>query len=190
MTNEWRWLSFRDKGDPEQWSCISHAVRVEMRHALIADLGAATAVGPGQREQREHRGFAVRKENPITKVHIDFPGMVCTVAPIEKLHALDGLVIEMWCDEVERFGDELRKLEVRRFLGGVEYFKLKGHLRAIVMTPEDRFELLNEIAIEGPVATARARKFYESLRGKGIAAKREEVRQHTELHIAALDRLN
>lgn len=145
MPVPWKWLKI------DGWK--SHAVPAYLGHTLIADLRAR------RNEEIEY------EEQDTTNVAIDMPGMIAVDRPWMDFE-LDGLTVEMPCEDVLAFWSELKNLRSREFTHGtgmgvgMTYYKLHGLYKCIVLTPDLRFQLLEALADKTAQAEMEATAFW------------------------------
>lgn len=139
----WRWLVI------DGWK--SHAVPEYLESVLVGDLAARQPPDDDPAEVQSH---------PIVSMGIDMPGMVCTTRPWMTFH-IDGLDIEIPCEDVASFLLQLNSLKPREFthekagaFKGLSYYKLHGFCKCIVLTPDLKVMLTE--ALEAGVAEAEA----------------------------------
>jgi hypothetical protein len=90
---------------------------------------------------------------------IDAGGM-CNINRPEELFTIDGLSkFEIPSEDVAQVLGYLLQAERRSFRSG-PYFKLHGHMQAIVFSPELRDSLIDQMRARIPTAEARALAFY------------------------------
>lgn len=101
---------------------------------------------------------------------IDLPGMIMMDRPIEKFD-IDGFTLEIPSQDFWFIVGELeRGAPLRTFASGHKYHKIHGWMVCVVMTPEQRTDLLARMEKETPDIQERAAKADEefSLRLKQI----------------------
>lgn len=149
----WHWVAFKEAGDMR---INNHAVSDALVYPLIGDLKA--------------RGFAKKRALWVRHIFFDQPGGVITTAPKQVIN-VDGLIYETWCDEVSYTANKLRRAEVRRFKGGLRYYKFHAFYRCLVLTPEQRDTMVRELDKAEDSATRRTQEFF-AMRDRLLAAQR------------------
>lgn len=160
----WKWLIL------DGWK--PHAVPMWLEKALLDDL----------RSRPESGKDLEYTSTETTNMAIDFPGMVAIDRPWMTF-ALDGLAVEIPCEDVGGFVNELKRLKPRHFKGdhtagetvllsngdriiatgvdeGVMYYKLHGFNRCIVLTPDLYVDLLEALEARLDEAEEKATVFW------------------------------
>lgn len=117
------------------------------------------------------------EEKFVATTSIDEPGIVCVDRPWMSF-PIDGLVVEIPCEDVMMFRLQLENLKPRYFqryeahekVDGIEakgtdeegltYYKLHGWLSCIVLSPYDRYDLLEALKAKEAEAEAQSAAFY------------------------------
>ncbi len=109
------------------------------------------------------RGSPLISSRPCKDFSIDFPGMVAIDRPIETFN-LFGLKVEIPSEDIASFIEQLESLEPRMSnpdkASWFQYYKLHGFLRAWVLTPSSREELLKTLKGRLQTAELRSKVFY------------------------------
>lgn len=148
MPLPWKWLIIPG------W--LSHGVPVYLVQSLLDDLRA---------RQKDPSAELEYTETDTVSCAIDYPGMICVDRPWSTFK-IDGLTIEIPCEDVASFYSQLKDLPPREFkegkgMGvGMTYFKLKGFCKCLVLTPDIRVELLEALAAGMSEAEAKATAFW------------------------------
>jgi len=139
---QWIWMYF-----PSQ-SVISHMVPKCLLRPLLADLAS-----------RGHPDAVYRGFPPTDYMDFDLPGVICADRPKEQI-SLAGLDLRIPCEDVVEMLAKLRTLPERYFANGRRYYKLKGYLRCVVLTANQRQKLEVELANRALSAEQKAELFY------------------------------
>jgi len=145
----WRWLII------DGWK--SHAVPEYLEGCLVTSLHARQA------PEDDH---AEVQSTPLVSMSIDQPGMVVMTRPWMTFH-IDGLDIEIPCEDVLSFLSQLNEAKPREFghekagaFKGLTYYKLHGFHRCIVLTPDLKMMLTEALEAGLAEAEAQATAFY------------------------------
>lgn len=148
MALNWRWLVI------DGWK--SHAVPEYLEGALVADLHA----------RHPDEEPAKVESSPINSMGIDQPGMVAMDRPWMTFK-IDGLDIEIPCEDVASFILQLDALKPREFVHGnlgafkgLTYYKLHGFCKCIVLTPDLKVMLTEALQADVAEAEAQATAFW------------------------------
>lgn len=90
----------------------------------------------------EARGGSASKVEEATEGGMDLPGMCMADRPWENM-MIGDFKFSVPSQDFEYFLSELDRVTVRKFSDGQEYFKIHGNYHCLVLTPEQREELLN-----------------------------------------------
>lgn len=128
----------------------SHLVCDDLANFVISDL--------------ENRGAGLRSSEEISgkEVAFDMPGMVCVDRPWENFSFMD-VRLTIPSEDVASFMLDLERLPLRDFSQGditIPYYKLHGFCKCIVLTPEQRSELINLLRARVAKAERAAEEFY------------------------------
>ena len=143
----WKWLII------DGWK--SHGIPAYLVGTLIDDLNA--------RAEAEGQPVAFEAKDTI-HCAIDQPGMCYTDRPWMTFQ-IDGLAVEMPCEDVFDFVQQLKKLPKRTWkhgesqFVGADYYKVHGFHRCLVLTPDLHAQLLAELEAGLQEAEARATAF-------------------------------
>lgn len=147
MPVPWKWIT------SPNWK--SHGVPVYLVQALLDDL----------RARQEGDGEVEYTEKDTVHCAIDQPGMVCMDRPWMTFQ-VDGLTIEIPCEDVLSFYTQLKNLPAREFTHGksmgvgMTYYKLHAFHKCLVLTPDVRQELLDQLGERAMEAEVQATAFY------------------------------
>lgn len=139
----WHFLSYGDEAK-------AHVVPESRREAIVADLAA--------------RGCVVAAEKETAEAGIDHGGMAFAGRPWVDVD-LDGLKFSVPCDCIRDFLVELLRLQPR-MASGLLYFKLHCRWNCIVLTPEQREQLLALWTAALPDAEERDRAWWSGVERK------------------------
>lgn len=106
----------------------------------------------------------------IDEWSFDMGGMCYVGEPRESI-AIDGLLIDVPCFQIDAIALELRKLAMRRFERGTPYYKTEFWIHATVLTVEQYDRVLDEVLARHDAALARAHDFSRAVK----AARMEGV---------------
>lgn len=132
-------------------TAVAHAVPARLMTAVIDDMVSRDCGSPS---------FKV-----LTAAFLDQPGMISTLRPIEEGFVLGGLTLGIPSEDIAAMLCQLEDVKMRGSLFSSDpaqqaYYKLHGFMRAIVLTPEYRNSLLEQLRAVLPAAEARATAFY------------------------------
>lgn len=137
--SEWRFIRFE--------GAICHTVPVELEAGIVDDL--------------VRRDCDLHSVQPVTGSSIDIPGPVCVDRPWETFD-VDGLSLDIPCEDVEALADYLGGLQVRHTRDNEPYYKMHGFMRCLVLTPIQRDDLHMQMVERIPGADARSSEFYRT----------------------------
>lgn len=159
MPLPWKWLVI------DGWK--SHGVPSYLVHSVLEDLTARAVKDHGM----EPGTLLSYEEQEVTSAYIDEPGISITNMPTMDFK-VDGLTIEMPVHDVGVMRSQLRNARRRTFsehgkgLGaGMDYYKLHGFCRCLVLTPDIRSILLEQMDARVDEAEAIADAFMEARKG-------------------------
>lgn len=121
--------------------CKTHYCPRELVGGLVSDL--------------EARGHSAKEVEEASKGGIDLPGMAMMDAPWEDI-MIGEFKFSVPTLDFEYILQELMKVEVRKFSDGQEYFKIHGNFHCLVLTPDQRNELLDKMCNMLDEVTKRA----------------------------------
>lgn len=137
----WRLVTWTD------YVVRSHLVCTELEALLIADMAVRAP------------GVAVVSVIDKADDGINMPGMIIVTRPNETF-VLDGLELEIPCEDVRDILNRLERLPLRHF-GEVPYYKLHSFLRCTVLTPAQRDAFMAMLRERVFVAERKSEVFYE-----------------------------
>lgn len=118
-----------------------------MSHAI-----SETLLTPVMESLHERGLLNYKVDEIVDPLSFDLPGMASMDRKELKVE-IDGLTIEMPCTDWELIHGMLKRREVRTD-AAAPYFKLHGFLRCICLTPEQRDEMLAQMAAQMQEANA------------------------------------
>lgn len=136
----WHWIRCQKDGH----AIVSHAASTMTKAVVISNL--------------EGRGCQLTGVEPLTELHIDMPGMICTDRPME-LVGVAGLDLHIPSEDIGAFVLAVEQLEPRE-VGGQAFFKLHCWMRALCLSVGERLEFLAGLRSCLPKAEQRASEFY------------------------------
>lgn len=157
----WKWLIIPG------WK--SHAVPVYMEHAVVEDLQRRTPEEVGSDEP------LTVESKYTTSCFIDEPGMVAMDRPTT-VFVIDGLSITIPCEDVATMAAKLERAKPRTFetgglAEGLSYYKLHGFCKCIVLTPDQRYLLLEQLHARVAECELQASAFYATRKTPGEALR-------------------
>lgn len=142
---------------------MTHAVSSPLVAPLVAEMrGRGSAIQDYEVAYgREYARALGGNPAPITAWAFDVGGPCCVHMPVEVI-AVDGLDIEIPCDQFEAIHRAADRFGIRRFATGEWYYKFKFWLHATVLTVEQRDTVLFALEDRLAVAKQRARAFRDA----------------------------
>jgi hypothetical protein len=154
MPIPWKWLKI------DGWK--SHGLPAYLVHSLVDDLNARAEADGGPERM-------TMAESDLKRVHLYMPGFSLMDMPTLEFQ-VDGLTIEIPAHDVGTMHVQLQNARRRTFkhgggLGvGMDYYKFHGHCRCLVLTPDVRAHLLEQMEANSEEANRIADALMSPLR--------------------------
>lgn len=147
-----RWIALRpEKAKP-------HVVDETLVESLASELVRRTGHGCA--------------EEPATHYRFDEGGPVALNQPYHEMRLESGLVVSFACIDAYNFLRVLQRLPERMFDEGRRYYKVHGAYACLVLTPDERDEILQKLDSCKDEAYQRWRTFRETWIGADAADRK------------------
>lgn len=158
MSDNWRILA------DQAWYWKGHFVPAALLADLEADLNQRAAEMGPHTDGPEKPIFQINTPGPEDGIFIDLPGMVSTKRRIREV-VVHGLRVAVPSQDWTTILSEAKLAKERVFASGAKYYKLHARFWALVLTPEQRRDLIAGMEAQLPDAEREGEEDNQALAG-------------------------